>query len=159
MKNVINVKIDCLPPEAMRDLKEFQKKFNEKYSGWEIGSGITEILKYEMNYDVHCFEKYLKVNYNCPELRCKINSELGFHEEWWSVKELCEIYKKYYPERYIKKEKYTKREVNNMLFDLHIIDVVNAYSPIYLYSSSEMNDPHEIYDKNIYVKCRYFLDD
>lgn len=156
MKNVINVKIaniDCLPPEAMEELKEFQKKFNEKYGG----CSITETLKYELNYDVHLFEKYLKVKYNCPKLRCKLNSELGFHEEWWTLKELCEVYKKYYPKSYIKKERYTKREVNEMLADLLISDVISAYSPIYQYSHSD--NPHEIYDKNIRVKCRYFLDD
>lgn len=147
-----------MPAEAMSDLKGFQKKFNEKYRGLMI----TETVQYELNYDLHCFEKYLKDKYDCPELKCKLNSELGFHEEWWSLEKLCEIYKKHYPDRYIKKEKYTKREVNNMLSDLHIIDVVSDYSPIYQYTNSEMNDPHEIheiYDKNIRVKCRYFLDD
>ena len=153
MKNMV-ITFDFMPPEAMGDLKEFQKKFDEKYKGFEI----TEILQYEMNYDLHCFEKYIKDKYHCPELRCKINNELGFHEETWTVKELCEIYKKHYPERYIKKEKYTKREVNNMLFNLQIIDLVDTYSPIYQYNS-EIDDSNEIYDKNIHVMCRYFLDD
>lgn len=66
------------------------------------------------------------------------NSTIADIRTTWYLEDVLKYYKKYYPERYDKKEEYTRMDVNNMLFDLSLKNVLRGHSSVALpYSIAE----------------------
>ena len=145
------LQVDGIPEEAVEEVKEFHEELINKYKG----TRDDEEFRIRLNQDINQFQKYLKEKYVFNDVSCKLTGPAAYHETIWSVDELCEIYEEYYPERYEDKEEYTRIEINNMLFDLHIIDIVERYQCVALpYSFAEKHN-NEIFEGTIRVNCRY----
>lgn len=147
-----HIHIDLLLPSDVIDSKEYEK-FQQEMNQL-IGRNIDEKVKYELNTIVHEFELYLKENYPFDETRCRIKGEFGYYETTWTIKQLCKIYNKYCPERYKEKKHYTKREINNMLFDLKLEDVIGGYKPVAVPYCGFNED---IFTRELSVRQRYFI--
>jgi hypothetical protein len=72
---------------------------------------------------------------------------------------ISKVHGAYYPERKHHKEQYTRREVNNMLFDLMLLDILYSYDKLYLPSVIDekgrmLNRGDELYLGTVHVKRR-----
>ena len=143
--------IEGVPDEATEECMEFYEQIKKEFEG----KPINEEFKFELNYKVNEFKQKLKHKYDYYNVECKINGGMAYHDIMLSVREICELHKEYYPARFEEKENYTRLEVNNMLFDLHIADVVKGYECIALPYSFADKYNNEIFDSVVSVKCRY----
>lgn len=146
-----------IPEEAVDECYDFYDKLKKEF----VKQKDTESLRMKLNYMVRDFDVLLKMKYRNYdglegfEVGCKVVGEWAYHFAIWSVEEICDVYREYYPERFVDKDEYTRIEVNNMLFELEIRDIINGYECIALpYSFAEKHN-NEVFDGMVRVKCRY----
>jgi hypothetical protein len=155
MNNRININMDWIPPEALEEVKQIQKELDEEFNG-RICDETTNIL---LNHRLHEIEQYLNEKYGHlqqQQIQVKQQGEGAYHEEKWTVEKISQVHETYFPERK-HKQRYTRREVNNMLFDLTICDVLSSHDVVYYPFDVEdyKGDGDEIFDEEITVFCRY----
>ena len=147
--------MDWIPPEALEEVKQIQKELDEEFNG-RIFDETTNTL---LNHRLHEIEQYLNEKYGHlqqQQIQVKQQGEGAYHEEKWTVEKISQVHETYFPERK-HKQRYTRREVNNMLFDLTICDVLSSHEVVYSPFDVEDYDVDgdEIFDDEITVFCRY----
>jgi hypothetical protein len=159
MNNRININMDWIPPEALEEVKQIQKELDEEFNG-RIFDETTNTL---LNHRLHEIEQYLNEKYGHlqqQQIQVKQQGEGAYHEETWTVEKISQVHETYYPERK-HKQRYTRREVNNMLFDLTICDVLSSHEVVYSpfaveeYDEEYDVDGDELFDDEVTVFCRY----
>lgn len=148
------LKVDNIPEEALDEIYEFHEKINKRYEGYRIDTD----LKMQLNQDVILFNRKIQVKYGdwCKPT-VKLIGNLAYHNVEWVLSDVLHEHEKYCNEKHEIKKQYTRIEVNNMLFDLQIIDRIRNYSCVALpYScTEEYNNKIFPHDENIEVECRY----
>lgn len=153
--NNININMDWVPPEALEEVKQIQKELDEEFKG----RFIDETTYIQLNHRLLEIEQYLNEKYGHlteQQIQVKLQGEGAYHEEKWTVEKISQVHETYYPERK-HKQRYTRREVNNMLFDLTICDVLHSYETVYYpFNVEDYNeDGDEIFDDEVTIFCRY----
>ena len=150
MNNDVTIDISGVPPLLITDkLDKFFEEFKKKYQG----KTIKEDIKYMMNLEIEQFKNELKEEYPQYPIICRLKGPVAYHRAKWTLKTILELYQKYYPEHYEEKNEYSWLDVNNMLFDLQMIDLIEYYGmPHHEYGTG-----NEAFDGTVTVNCRYFL--
>ena len=152
MNNDVTIDISGVPPLFVTDnsmLNKFFEEFKKKYQG----KMIKEDTKYKMNLEIEQFKNELKEEYPQYPIVCRLKGPVAYHRAEWTLKTILELYQKHYPERYEEKNEYSWLDVNNMLFDLQMIDLIEYYRmPHHKYGTG-----NEAFDGTVTVNCRYFL--
>lgn len=146
----VKIKAYHIPAEAITEVKEWYTHFKKEFEC----KPDTEQTRIIMNKEINEFQQYLQEKYDNTRILFKLCGSIAYHQCEWDVDRICEAYKKYYPERYHEKEGYTRTEINNMLFELHLADVIGMYENIafpILYN--EYND--ERFWGPVTVECRF----
>lgn len=152
-----SIEVDNLPEEALDEVYEFYDKINKKY----CGKRIDDDLKTRLNQDVISFNRLIQVKYGLDYQKekptVKLTGNLAYHETIWVIKDILHEHKKHCREKHTEKQEYTRIEVNNMLFDLHIIDRIRKYSCVALPYDIGRDYNNKIFpsDETVYVECRY----
>jgi len=147
--------MDWIPQEASEEIKQIQKEIDEEFNG----RMFNETTYIQLNHRLYEIEQYLNKKYGhlqSQRIQVKLQGEGAYHEEKWTVEKISQVHETYYPERK-HKQRYTRREVNNMLFDLTICDVLSSHEVVYYPFDVEdyKADGDEIFDDEITVSCRY----
>lgn len=154
MNNRININMDWIPPEALEEVKQIQKELDAEFKG-RISDETTYTL---LNHRLQEIEQYLNEKYgHLQPQQIQVKQQGGaYHEETWTVEKISQVHETYYPERK-HKQRYTRREVNNMLFDLTICDVLHSHEVVYYPFDVEDYDVDgdELFDDEVTVFCRY----
>ena len=132
----IDINFHCETEEELEKYKSDLLAIREKF----IGQPWCESTKHELQYEMLRLESKIKYNedYN---VTASLEGEAAYKDTYWSLEELIGYYKKYYPERYEDKKEYTRLEVNNMLFELHLKGLVDGYMCVALpYSFAEKHN-------------------
>lgn len=139
-----------------QEVQNFIKKINEKYVGIEL-DGCNKAL---LNAEIHEFKEYMKYEYPDYDLTLDLKGDLAYHDAVWTIEEICKAHRLYFSDKHVEKEKYTRIEVNNMLFDLkELSNVLNYYSPVALCTVDGSSYNDEIFEGAVEVECRYYWED
>jgi len=155
--NDIKIKVD-IPDEASEETYAKIKQLRKKYTGLPL----TDTTKAKLNREVQIFQEHLRENYQYSYLkliRFELCGEEGYVDDVWTVYIISKVHEAYYPERK-HKEQYTRREINNMLFDLMLLEILYSYDELYTPSIIDekgrmLNRGDELYFGTVHVKRRY----
>jgi hypothetical protein len=156
--NDIKINAD-IPDEASEETYAKIKQLRKKYRGLPL----TDTTKAKLNREVQIFQEHLRENYQYSSLkliRFELCGEEGYVDDVWTVYIISKVHGAYYPERKHHKEQYTRREINNMLFDLKLLEILYSYDKLYLPSIIDekgrmLNRGDELYFGTVHVKRRY----
>lgn len=115
--------VDNSPEEANEEINKFKEKLEKEYLNQEL----TEKTLSELKIKIKEFEQILKEKYYNNNIICRLYGDIEYIPKYMNLKEVCELYKQEFPQKYIEKDQYTRLEVNKMLFDLQMNDIIREY--------------------------------
>ena len=140
--------------EQLEKYKSRLLKIREEY----VGQPINSVTKAELQYEMLRLEDYIKC-YEEPgnNISVELTGDVAYNFTHWSLNELLDYYKHYYPDRFEDKEIYRRIDVNNMLFELEIKGVINGYECVALpYSFAEKHNTQPFPEwETISVNAKY----
>lgn len=123
--------------EQLEKYKSRLLKLREEY----VGKPMNSVTKAELQYEMLRLEDYIKCYEEPGNISVELTGDVAYNFTHWSLNELLDYYKHYYPDRFEDKEIYRRIDVNNMLFDLEIKGVINGYKCVALpYSFAEKHN-------------------
>ena len=144
--NIYHINLDIDIPHDNHEIVE--KLINEiqeildKY----YGEAIRELTIHELKNDLE-YLMQSNTDYNGILIRNDDFTETRI----WNLQDILHEYKKYYPNRYDENKKtYTNIEVNNILFELHIVKVITGYECVAVPFDLPSHN-NKIFDRSIKV--------
>lgn len=132
----IDIEFTCENEEQFEKYKPRLLEIRDKIYGQPWDDQTKDILQYEMLR----LEDYIE-HYEEPwgrNIHANLTGPAAYNNKEWSLKDLLEYHKYYWPDRHEEKKTYKRIDVNNMLFELKLKGVINGYECIALpYSIAE----------------------
>ena len=147
---IIKVSIDNKKPQE--EFNQFIEELDKEWNGKYLCDEDIPIL----NEKVHEFKQYMKREYPHFHYMFKISGDIAYYDATWDVDTIAKAHRLHCHEYHVEKEEYTRREVNNMLFDLcDLYDVIKSYSPVH----NPYSDGDDVFDGLVEVECRYYWEE
>lgn len=153
MDDMSNINIDF----TCTSIEQYNKYRNEleKIKNDFMGMKCTTLNKHRLQQEILWLHEYINVNDPFENINVELTGPVAYNDTEWLLKDILQYHKYYDPENHNVQKEYSRIEVNNMLFDLKALGIINSYTKVAEPFPTSFNNQPYPKDKTIEVGLKY----
>ena len=124
----VDIKVKFDNDEQYMEYKPLLDEIEEDF----VGEHVNNVTKMLLQNTVSKLDEHIKNNAGNPStnIGVEIEGSYAYNSVDWMLEDVLYYHERFVPEYHKPLESYSRSEVNNMLFDLKAIGIINSYTPV-----------------------------